>query len=104
MSERDELEVDYLRFTRERLPELAAEAGDWPIRFDHCFMRVCLDHGCGGRWYDRVPGGRGPAYKRATDDQLHAAVDVARKIEAGGRDVLVPLNAQSLRWRGKLDR
>ena len=83
------------------LPNLAVAAGDWPIRFDHCFMRVCLDHACDGVWYDHVPAGKGPAYKRATDRQLRDAIGVAKQIEAGGSDVLKPLNEQSLRWRGK---
>ena len=98
---RDQLEQTYLHLTRNALPNLAAAAGDWPIRFDHCFMRVCLDHACDGVWYDHVPAGKGPAYKRATDGQLRDAIGVAKQIEAGGSDVLKPLNEQSLRWRGK---
>ena len=101
MPRRAELEAEYLRLTRERLPALAAEAGDWPIRFDHCFMRVCLDHAFGGRWYDHVDRSSGPAYRTVPDDKLQAAIDLGRRIEAGGRDALVPLNDQSLRWRGK---
>jgi len=99
--DRDAAEREYLRLTREVLPARAAEAGDWPIRFDHCFMRVCLDHAVGGRWYDHVDRKRGPAYRVVPDDVLERATKVARQIEREGRDVLVGLNEQSLAWRGK---
>ena len=98
---REAIEGEYLKLTRQTLPKLAAEAGDWPIRFDHCFMRVCLDHAFGGCWYDHVDRKRGPAYKVVPTDKLRGAIDVARRIERGGRGVLVPLNRQSLLWRGK---
>ncbi len=95
------LRATYLRLARERLPALAAEAGDWPIRLDHCFMRVVLDHVFGGPWHDHLDRRKGPAYRQMTADQLRAAIGIARRIEAGGRDVLIPLNRRSLIWRGK---
>jgi hypothetical protein len=101
MPDRATLEADWLRLTREQLPTQAAAAGDWPIRFDHCFMRVCLDHAFGGCWYDFVDRKKGPAYKQVPDDALAKAVDAARRIERGGRAVLEPMNRQSLIWRGK---
>ncbi len=101
MSDRAALEADYLRLMKETLPALATAAGDWPIRFDHCFMRVCLDHAFGGCWYDHVDRRRGPAYKVVPTDKLQKAIDIACNIERGGRATLVPLNQQSLIWRGK---
>ena len=100
---REQLQAEYLRLTRDVLPGLAADAGDWPIRFDHCFMRVVLDHVFAGPWYDHLDRKKGPAYKQASDEQLRAAVEVAGRIAAGGRETLVPMNRQSLIWRGKLD-
>ena len=47
----DAMRREYLRLTRVALP-LAAEAGGWPIRLDHCFMRIVLDHTFGRRWTD----------------------------------------------------
>ncbi len=78
------------------LPGLAA-AHRWPIRLDHCFMRVCLDHAVGRRW-DQVV--RRPAVRHLTDGELARAVAVADAIE---RDpaCLPGLNAASLRMRGK---
>ncbi|MEM1010981.1 MAG: hypothetical protein AAGI46_02030 [Planctomycetota bacterium] len=100
--DRPALEAAWLDLTRDRLPKLAAEAGDWPIRFDHCFMRVCLDHAVGGCWYDHIDRKKGPAYRVASDEVLARAVSVARRIETGGKEALEPLNRQSLVWRGKL--
>lgn len=73
-----------------------AEGRRWPIRLDHCFMRVCLDAAMGQRW-DRVV--RRPAVRHMTLAQLECAVGVAERIvvEPG---VLEGLNAQSLGWRG----
>jgi hypothetical protein len=99
--EREALERRWLELTRSALPAKAAAEGDWPIRFDHCFMRVCLDTACGGRWYDSVPAGKGPAYKRMPEDVLAKAVEVAENIEAEGVETLVPLNDQSKAWRAK---
>ncbi len=74
-----------------------AAAQGWPIRLDHCFMRVCLDHAIGRRWDEAV--GR-PAVRHLTDAQLAHAVATA---EAICRDpaLLRPLNAASLRMRGR---
>ena len=68
----------------------------WPIRHDHCFMRVCLDHAVGRRWDEVI---QRPAIRHLTDDQLARAVGIAEHVV---RDpALLPgLNASSLRMRG----
>ncbi len=73
-----------------------AAAQRWPIRLDHCFMRVCLDHAMGRRWDEVV---RRPAVRHLTDEQLASAVAAA---EAICRDpaLLHPMNLASLRLRG----
>lgn len=91
------LEERWLGLTREVLPGLAAARG-WPVRFDHCFQRILLDHAVGGRWYDHVPGR--PAYRHLDAERLAAAVALGEAAAAGTAD-LPALNAQSLRWRGK---
>ncbi|MBB3691516.1 GCN5-related N-acetyltransferase [Sphingomonas sp. BK580] len=95
---RDERERRWLALTREVMPGLA-RARDWPVRADHCFQRILLDHACGGRWYDAIAGR--PAYRHATDEQLDAAVALGEAVIAGQAD-LAALNGQSLAWRGKL--
>ena len=100
--DRATLEQRYLELVRDRLPAQAAAAGDWPIRFDHCFMRVVLDHVFGQCWYDAINRKKGPAYRQMSDEQLRCAIDLAEHIERGGRATLEPMNQQSLRWRGKL--
>ena len=95
---RDERERRWLALTREVMPALARERG-WPVRADHCFQRILLDHACGGQWYDAIAAR--PAYRHATDAQLDAAVALGEAVVAGEAD-LAALNRQSLMWRGKL--
>ena len=94
MTEREQLVGHWTELMRSVLPGLAV-AARWPIRFDHCFMRVCLDHAIGQPWHERV---RRPAIRHLTDDQLRAAIAVAERIVADP-SVLPALNAQSIAWR-----
>ena len=94
--DREALLQQWLTLTREVLPAMAA-AQQWPIRLDHCFMRVCLDAACGARWDSVV---RPPAIRHASDAQLALAVAVARRIVAEPSS-LPALNAASLRMRGE---
>ena len=82
--------------TRQVLPGMAAAQG-WPIRLDHCFMRVCLDTSLGVRWDTVV---RRPAIRHLTDAQLGRAVQAAEGIAADPPS-LRRLNEASLRMRGK---
>ncbi len=91
---RTALVARWLELTRDVLPGMAA-AERWPIRADHCFMRVCLDHAVGGRW-DAVI--RRPAIRHMPDAGLACAVAVAESV-AAAPDRLPGLNAQSLAWR-----
>lgn len=91
---REQLLARWLDLTRRVLPDMAPGAG-WPIRFDHCFMRVCLDHAIGRPWHEQI--GR-PAIRHLTDQQLKVAIAVAELIAAEPAR-LPPLNRQSLAWR-----
>jgi len=95
--ERKSLESRWLHLTRTVLPGMA-EARGWPVRHDHCFQRILLDHACGGRWNDAIAGR--PAYRNASDLVLARAIGAAEQLAAGGGD-LPALNRQSLAWRGK---
>ncbi len=81
--------------TRTILPGMAA-LHRWPIRLDHCFMRVCLDAALGTRWDRVVPR---PAIRHLTEAQLARAVAVAEGIAADPAS-LRRLNGASLRMRG----
>ncbi len=94
---RAQLEADWLHLTRVELPALASPRG-WPVRADHCFQRILLDHAYGGRWYDHIAGR--PAYAHAGPDALTRAIEIGRAVIAGDVD-LHALNRQSLHWRGK---
>jgi tRNA U54 and U55 pseudouridine synthase Pus10 len=91
------LRAGYDRKVHRTLPARAREAGDWPIRADHCFARVVLDAVFGDVWDDHVEGR--PAYRHLSADELRAAIDIADRMLDGGRPVVVELNANSLRRR-----
>ena len=95
--DRSALEAEWLDLTRERLPRTAAERG-WPIRLDHCFMRVLLDHAFEDAWYDHVEGR--PAYRHVSDEALRRAVEAGRAALSGEAD-LSAMNRASLARRGK---
>lgn len=84
----------WLDLMRRVLPGMAGAHG-WPIRFDHCFMRVCLDHALCAAWHTKV---RRPAIRHLTDSQLHDAIACAERIVADPA-LLPALNRQSLLWR-----
>lgn len=86
----------YMDLTGRVMPAMATQAG-WPVRFDHCFRRIVLDHICGGVWYDHIAR---PAVRNLTPDQATRAADLAEAIVAGDAD-LAALNRQSLVWRDK---
>ena len=94
--EREALDGRWLALTRGTLPALAARHR-WPIRRDHCFMRVCLDVSFGQPWRELVGP---PAIRNLTAAQLRAAIAVAERIVA--EPALLPaLNRQSLHMRGR---
>ena len=95
---RDALEQRWKTLTNDALPSVAAERG-WPIYLNHCFQRVLLDAACGTVWYEVITSR--PAYRAAPDDILEGAVRLAEQVLTGETD-LIPLNTQSLRYRGKL--
>lgn len=93
---RSALLARWLDLTCRVLPGMAA-AERWPIRFDHCFMRVCLDAAFGRPWHEAI---RRPAVRHMTEAELARAVSVAERV-AAIPSTLPELNAQSLRLRGK---
>ena len=84
----------WTELTREVLPEMAA-AQRWPIRLDHCFMRVCLDAALGAPWTAAVDR---PAVRTMSEAQLGTAIAVAESIVADPGS-LSGLNEASLRGR-----
>lgn len=94
---RGSLQQRWLDLTRRQLPA-AAPLHRWPIRLDHCFMRVCLDHALGARWDTLVPR---PALRNLSDSQLTRAIQIAEQLLAQPH-LLPQFNQQSLLWRGKL--
>ena len=78
-----------------RLVARAAAEG-WPIRADHCFLRIAYDTAVGAKWDTVVAR---PAWASLPLDKLAAASAVLGRIEAEGRAALDPLNTASLAFR-----
>jgi hypothetical protein len=97
-----DLQERYLHLVREILPAAARAGRDgrWPIREDHCFMRVILDHLFDACWYDHLDR-RLVAYKQLSAQQLTDAIDLAERMLAEGPPLVLQMNVQSLRWRGR---
>ena len=95
--DRAALEARWLDLTRREMPAVAGARG-WPVRFDHCFQRILLDHAVGGVWYDAIP--KRPAYRHAPEEVLTKAVAVGEAVMRGEADLAV-LNRESLDHRGK---
>ena len=87
----------FKELTERVLPE-QARAERWPIRFDHCFKRICLDWAFGDVWYRHVER---PAERHLCGEPLGRAVQCAEELLAGGLPVLRERDEASLRWRGK---
>lgn len=73
-----------------------ATAEAWPIRADHCFLRLAYDNAVGAKWDNVV---RPPAWRNLPVDRLAAALSVLDRIEVEGRAALTALNAVSLSLR-----
>lgn len=103
MSNLEDLQQRYLQRLRTDLPAAARDgnARDWPIRLDHCFMRVILDQLFGGCWYDHLSKNK-PAYKQLSEEQLQKTIIMADQVLEGDTAALRQWNEDSLRWRGKL--
>ena len=84
----------WLELTRVILPGMAVDE-EWPIRLDHCFMRVLLDHTIGGVWHRVV---KRPAIRHLTRAQLERAIGLGEQVVADpGR--MPGMNRASLAWR-----
>ncbi len=83
--------------TEQTLPALARE-GRWPIRLDHCFKRICLDHAFGDVWYKHLPR---PAERHLGGEALGRALACAEELASEGRTLLRERDSASLRYRGK---
>ncbi len=88
----------FKQLTEQILPTLARE-NCWPIRLDHCFKRICLDHAFADVWYRHLAR---PAEHHLTGEPLARAIVCAESIEADGLPTLTRRNAESLGFRGKL--
>lgn len=97
-SEEDAVAVAKFKELTELVLPARAAAERWPIRFDHCFKRICLDWAFGDIWYRHL---QRPAERHLRGEPLTRAVGCAEALLDGGLPVLRERDAASLRWRGK---
>ena len=89
---------EFLHYAKNVLPSIAStKKNTWPIHHDHCFLRVILDNIVGCAWYEVIPS---PAYKNLTDEQVSAALCLAKQIATESIS-LHTLNQCSKQWRSK---
>lgn len=77
----------------------AARSGDYPVRFNHCFLRIVYDNLFGGKWQEALSNGK-PAIHQLTEEQLTAAIELGERLIDDPAHCRL-LNERSLRWRGK---
>jgi hypothetical protein len=87
----------FKKLTEDTLPARAKEER-WPVRFDHCFKRICLDCAFEDVWYRHLAR---PAERHLRGEALERAIRCAEALLDGGLPVLRERDAASLRWRGK---
>ncbi len=88
----------FKRMTETVLPAQARE-NRWPVRFDHCFKRICLDYAFEDVWYRHLAK---PAERHLAGESLARAVRCAEELAEQGLPLLNLRNASSLAYRGKL--
>lgn len=82
------------------LPRLA-EDGGWPVRFDHCFRRICYDVACGGHWKEAIDG---ETFIEDADFQyVQKAACIAIRMIHDGPRYAERVNEESLAYRGKIE-
>ncbi len=89
--------VRFKQITEELLPARARDE-HWPLRFDHCFKRICLDHAFGDVWYKHL---KKPAERNIDGEALNRALACADELLHGSRELLAQRNKESLTLRGK---
>lgn len=92
-------QIARLKLLTETVLPARAKERSWPIRFDHCFKRICLDAGFKDVWYHHLPR---PAEKHIAGDALAQSLRCAEDLARGDLALLEQRNRDSLRWRGKL--
>jgi len=96
---RAELELEYKELFNVTLPGIA-KSDNWPIRLNHCLMRVALDTYWQCCWYDKLDQKKG-ALKSMTVPQIENVIVVGEKMGTKGKSYVIGLNRQSLSYRGK---
>jgi len=93
----DRMLTRFKELTEDLLPARARAEG-WPIRFDHCFKRICLDAAFEDVWYRHL---NKPAERHIEGEALARASEAAGRILTEGRPALDHLNRLSLTYRNR---
>lgn len=86
--------VDFIKFlVNEALPKLAVE-NNWPVRDNHCFLRIAYDNLFERCWYD-VLSKKKPVLKQLDSDQLDRVIKILKRFP----DEICELNKKSIGYR-----
>jgi hypothetical protein len=91
---RQKLNDDIEHLAKKVLPKRAKQE-NYPVRFDHCFLRIAYDATVGGKWDESIDR---PFKHNASTDQLETA---KRRLEQMVEDpnLCHRLNEKSLKYR-----
>ena len=94
----EDLRAELMDLANRQFPA-AARAWNYPIRLNHCFLRVVYDHLFEKKWQEALDGKK-PAYRQLDETQLRRAIAIGHEVMAD-RERCEIMNERSLRWRGK---
>ena len=89
---KSELKRRLLHIAREEFPA-AARADKYPIRFDHCLLRVVYDNLFERQWQTALDPKK-PAIHQLSEEELRNAIELAEAVTAD-RETCVRLNRKS---------
>ena len=99
MEREEQLRAELRELANRTFPATAKGDQRYPIKLNHCFLRVVYDNLVEDKWR-RVLTGEGPAINQLTGEQLERAVELGEAITADP-DLCRTLNQRSVEWRGK---
>ena len=94
----DELKRELLDLANREFPARANQGG-YPIRLNHCFLRVVYDHLFEKKWQEALDPKKA-AIHQLDETQLRRAIELGHEVMAD-RESCEIMNERSLVWRGK---
>lgn len=94
---RPTLQTRFLDLTQVLLPS-RGRTHNWPIRDEHSFTRIVLDHLFHDAWYNHLDRGL-RVHRQLSDTQLAQAVAIAERMYQADDATIRAMEQQSQAWR-----